>query len=121
MKARRYPFRSRRLRKKYRQKEFAEYGFEVSGSYFGECKCLWFVRDEVFINLAEMIEKDGFYFGGGYNDDTWGFTFGKYRGSITLEDKNKILEEIKRLEGCGLKIEKVSDLIDLWYENRDPK
>lgn len=98
-------FRKKRLRKKYRQKEFAEYGFECS------CTSPFSDRDEIMDTFIYLIESLGFECGGTFNNKKISVFIAKHKGSCTSRDRTDFAS---RLDSLGYTDISLGELQDCW-------
>lgn len=108
---RRSRFKSWRLRKKYKQGEFAQYGFSISGKYKDSTQNVDAIIDAL-IDIAEKKLKVSLG-GSVFSEGGFKLIICKAKGTIRLDERDAIVEEFRNLD---ILIEEISDLFDLWYE-----
>lgn len=102
-------FKTKRLRKKYHQKEFSEYGFGL----IADCKFNdLYTKSEFIDNLLNFLENNNFGCGGSFFDNNMSLFITKSKGSCTECDIKLIVDFLKTIN--IISNIKTSNLLDCW-------
>jgi uncharacterized protein YggL (DUF469 family) len=104
-------FKKKRLRKKYRQGEFAELGFSFEAEWEGDFTDIGY--DRVCVTIFDIVEKLKLDCGGSFGPLGVSIIISKYKGSCTQDDINMFTKLV--METGYVKNIKTSNLIDTWY------